>query len=219
MPFPGPPIFTNRSRNVYWPFLPNVDAFCKPNTPNPGPPVVNMDQSDTTLLTEQGMTGAFPTAATVTIGGGPVATTAQPFTITVATIATTVTIAVGQTATQAAASLAAAINTNPAINDIVIATSAAGVVTISAINPSPALNGLLPTSLAGAGGGATPLTAGAITAFGVNGTGPVFPLETFALTNGAVRTITLRAGHPALLSGAFLTAVQKTIAVDGRRVI
>jgi hypothetical protein len=200
MPGPGPYVT---------PFIPAPALYPDFNNPfigNANPPagasMLRYDSFNALLSESPGLgTRTAPAAGLLTITGP--ATSAGTFTVSIPNYGSAVAaVANTDTATQVATKVAAAINASAAFQGVLFATSAAGVVTMNVLNPTPMLNSVTVTASSTATGvGITP------TAFGTGGTGPVIPQESFVVTAGGV-TLYLRAGHPVLLSTGLLRAVQ-----------
>src|SRR6266850_4346763 len=154
MASPMASIIPQRARNQIIPFQSFVDPWLHFAPLGLDASMISMED-DPTIQLEPGMAGTFPSAASVTITG--TAGTTGTATITLLGVAVTIVVTSGDTPTVIAGNFVTAINGNTSLGGVVRASNAAGVLTITAVNPSPAFNGVTFT-------GTTTVT---VTAFGV----------------------------------------------------
>lgn len=212
---PNPPtIATFRARTPH--LLPDFDLpYIHPRV-NGGSAisVLDLDDNISEIQAEGGFGALANASATVTSGGSP----AQNDTITLQILPCSATIPVGKglsltivvgagpTTTTVATALAAAINTNPAFARIVKATSAAAVVTVTAVNP-----GLLGNAIAivASKTGTGTITASAAQLSGGTGT-LITPLEDVVTVVGR-STFALIAMQPRNVSQSIIDGLKTSM--------
>lgn len=212
---PNPPtIATLRARTPH--LLPDFDTpFIHPRV-NGGSAISVLDLDDNiSEIQGENIYGTLAAASgTVTIGGSPtqgdvITLQVLPCSATIPAgkgISLSITVGAGPTTTTVATALAAAINANPAFARIIDATSAAAVVTLTAINP-----GLLGNSIAIV---VSKVGTSTVTASGANLTGAtgtlVTPLEDVVVTVGK-STLNLIALRPINASRSLIDSIKNSM--------